>query len=341
MRCLVVGGTGFLGGAITDALARSGHEVVVLTRGTTERELPKGVQAIHADRHAELDDLISEDDFDWAFDTCAFSPDAVVRLLSALGPSLKRYVLISSISAYGTFDRPGLTEVVPVPDASQDDLALVESLTPEQRGSAMAYGASYGPLKRACEKIADEYLGDRVTILRVGLLVGAGDYTDRLTWWVRRIDMARDDRVGVPAPAPPTRPVQLIDVCDAADFALHCATNELGGIWNVTGKPMPLAHLLNAVAKATGSRAELVWVDESALAAAEITPWTDMPLMVPAAPSFRHFLEIDATRARAAGLQARPLTETLGPLVAWDRGRRDQVLKGGLTESQEEALFSR
>ena len=51
MRCLVLGGTGFLGGAITDALAHAGHEVTVLSRGLTPRALPKGTATITAEQY--------------------------------------------------------------------------------------------------------------------------------------------------------------------------------------------------------------------------------------------------------------------------------------------------
>ena len=337
MRCLVVGGTGFLGGAIVDALACAGHDVAVLSRAVTARVVPSSVEAIRCDRHGDLSALAGRA-FDWAFDTCAYAPDAVERLLDALGGDLRRYVLISSFSAYADFSTR-VTETSPVADASAADLAVAGGLAPADRASAFAYGASYGPLKRACERAALDLLGERATALRVGLLVGAGDYTDRLTWWVRRLDLAAGPRVRVPAPGPETRPVQLIDVRDVADFALRCADGGLGGVWNVAGEPMAFARLLESIRAATGSDARIAWVDEAAVAAAGVAPWTDMPLMAPPDPAFRHFLEVDSSRARDAGLVTRPLPDTLGPLVAWDRGRRDAPLRCGMTAAQEAVLL--
>jgi len=337
MRCLVVGGTGFLGGAIVDALAAEGHAVSILSRGGTARDVPAGVEAIRGDRHEDLSAL-ADREFDWAFDTCAYAPDAVEHLLDALGPELRRYVLISSISAYGDFSKPGLTEAEPVPDATDADIAVAADIASEDRASAPAYGASYGPLKRACERAADARSGERATALRVGLLVGAGDYTDRLTWWVRRLDEAKGSRRRVPAPGPETRPVQMIDVRDVAGFALRCANDDLGGIWNVTGRPIPFSRLLDGIVAATGSAAEIVWVRGEAVTAAGIAPWTEMPLMAPTDPAFRHFLEVDTGRAEQAGLITRPLAETLEPLVAWDRDRRDSDLRCGMTEAQEAEL---
>lgn len=179
MRCLVVGGTGFLGGTIADQLSLAGHEVAVLARGVTRRT-GRPVEMLHADRHRDLGALAGRH-FDWVFDTCAFAPEAVTAFLDALDDRLNRYVLVSSISVYCDFSEPDLDENAPVPTATAENLRLAAALPPEERGSAIAYGAAYGPLKRACEIAAQERLGDSATLLRVGLLVGAGDYTDRLT----------------------------------------------------------------------------------------------------------------------------------------------------------------
>jgi len=339
MRCLVVGGTGFLGGAIADALIERGHDVTVLCRGSTARPAPSAVQILHADRFGDLSSL-KLSGFDWVFDTCAFTPDAVEALLTAVGQDTARYVMISSISAYGTFLKPGLSEDEEVPEASTHDLEVAFSIPPENRASAFAYGASYGPLKRACEVRASRLFGDRATSLRVGLLVGAGDYTDRLTWWVRRIDQARGHQRRVAAPAPRQRPIQLIDVRDAAEFAVRCATDDMPGVWNVTGKPGAFSEVLDGVIKVSGAPAELVWVDEEAIHAANVVPWVDFPMMAPSSPNFRYFLEVSTDKAFGAGLKCRPIEETIKPLLDWDRTRREKQLKTGLSSAQEAMLLA-
>ena len=338
---LVVGGTGFLGGAIVDALVGNGHRVAVLSRGATSRSLPEGVEVIKADRHGDLSALRGRS-FDRVFDTCAFTPDAVTSLLDALDGKLGRYVLASTISTYGCYDKPGLTEATEVPVATQDDFARAAAVPLADRASAAAYGPSYGPLKRACEIVAEQRLGSQATALRIGLIVGAGDYTDRLTWWVRRIDEAgRTKSRIVVAPLPTDRPVQVLDVRDAAGFAVLCAEDELGGVWNVNGSVMPLQKLLNEIHASTASQAEIQWISSDAFLAAGANPWTDVPFMTPDVPAFRHFLEVDASRARAAGLQSRPLRETFEDLVIWDRTRRDKELICGLSPEQEESVLEK
>ncbi|MFK7861496.1 MAG: NAD-dependent epimerase/dehydratase family protein [Granulosicoccus sp.] len=180
MRCLVVGGTGLLGGAVADALFAAGHETTILSRCKTTRAQADDMEILCADRHEDLR-VIEDRLFDWIFDSCAYTPDAVYELLDAAGPKLKRYVLISSISVYGSFEKRNLTENESVITANSDDFAIAHDVPSSDRASAFAYGTSYGPLKRACEIAAMERIGNCTTALRVGLLVGAGDYTDRLT----------------------------------------------------------------------------------------------------------------------------------------------------------------
>lgn len=339
MRCLIVGGTGFLGGALTDTIAHAGHEVSVLARGQSVRPLPEGVDIIRADRYEDMSPL-KERHFDWVFDTCAYTPKAVNMLLDALENSFERYVLISSISAYGDFTEPYLTEDQPVPEPNDNDFAVALTIAASERTSAFAYGASYGPLKRGCEIVAEKRLGQRVTALRVGLLVGVHDYTDRLTWWVRRIDEANGKRRSVPAPRPPTRSVQLIDVRDVAHFALQCAEKKLASIWNVTGSPMPLIDLLNAIVRVAKSSADILWIDEQKIVEAGIEPWVDFPLMTPIAPQFQYLFDVDTRRAQTAGLQCRSIDDILIPVLASDREHRELPLKCGLTLEQEALLLA-
>ncbi|MCZ4272422.1 NAD-dependent epimerase/dehydratase family protein [Maritalea porphyrae] len=338
MQCLVVGGTGFLGGAIVDRLAMAGHFVDVLSRGNTQRTCPDNVRFVQADRHSDLSEIKSKQ-YDWVFDTCAFSPDAVDRLLDAVGEDIKRYIFISSLSVYANYETQGLTEEHPCPTATDQELAAIQDIPADKKGSAPAYGSAYGPLKRSCEIAAEKRLADRSTNLRVGLLVGAGDYTDRLGYWVRRIDEAHGNRKRMIAPAPKNRLVQMIDVHDIADFALLCAANGFGGNFNITSSPMRFADLLQVIATKTGSQPEINWVTNSEIVAANISPWTNVPMMPPDSPQFKHFFEVDTSKAIKAGLRCRPLPETLLPLINWDRTRREINLKCGLTQAMEDKLL--
>ena len=335
MKILVVGGTGFLGSAIKQACVAAGDEVFVLSRRSQAEVAMADVEILTCDRHHDLSRLQGHQ-FDLVFDTCAYAPDAVEQLLDALKPFDGRYVFISSASVYGDYSRPRLAEDLEVPRANADHLALASSLPPKDRASATSYGEAYGPLKRECECVAIERLGNRALILRSGLLVGAGDYTDRLTWWLRRLDAGGK----IPIPGPPERPIQLVDVRDAAAFAYRGARRGVHGIYNLTSKPIPMMALLDAAKQVCGSNAELFWLDDEKVRASGIKAWTDIPLWLPAtSDTYRHFFEINVEKAYRAGLQLRPVDETIADIIAWDRGRRAEPMKCGMSKAQEDILL--
>lgn len=335
MQTLVLGGTGFLGSAIAEAAVRAGHDVAVLARGETTRPPPDGARALRGDRHDALD-VLNGEAFDLVFDTCAYTPEAVTSFLEALAAPPTRYALISSASVYGDFAEPFLTETAHAPTATPQDLDVARALPARRRTDADAYGPAYGRLKRACEIAAEAALGDRALLLRAGLLVGAGDPTDRLTWWTRRID----EGGRIPVPTPWNRSVQMIDVRDVAEFAVAAAAAGLSGPYNVTSPDMPFALLLETSIEVARSDAELVWIDERRFWQAEVKPWSDLPLVTPPAHCFRHFLQIDTQKARRDGLACRPIAETLQRLLAWDRANRDRPLACGVSRDQESAVLA-
>jgi 2'-hydroxyisoflavone reductase len=162
-------------------------------------------------------------------------------------------------------------------------------------------------------------------LIRLGLIVGPGDYTDRFTWWVRRADQGGE----LALPAPADRAVQFIDVRDAARFLLHLAETGQGGPFNVTGQPMGLADLIGQMVAVAGSGTQACTRPLSAFLDAGITPWTGLPLVLPDDPAIAGMLQVDTARARTAGLTTRPLQETISAVLDWDRTRRDVALVCG------------
>jgi 2'-hydroxyisoflavone reductase len=329
-QTLVVGGTGFLGAEIVRALHDAGHAVTTLTRRLAPHP---GIASLSADRFGPLDALKGRH-FDHVFDTCAYIPEAVTHLLDALTAPPDRYVMVSSVSAYPDFSTSARAESDEVPTATEDDLAPYRAVPFADRGRVPMNPESYGPLKRACELAATDRLGPAAILLRAGLIVGAGDRSDRLTWWVRRIDQ------GGRIPVPQDRPIQCIDVRDLAGFAVHAAASGASGVFNVTSQPFPLAILLDTTRALSGSDATFVPLSDETLLNAGIGPWMNLPLWLPDTPEYRHFFAVPTLRASAAGLRIRPLADTLQPLLEWDRTRRDIALQCGLTAGQEAALLA-
>ena len=325
MRMLILGGTVFLGRALTDAALSAGHDVVHFNRGRNAAD-PR-VAAIHGDRN-DVDALrraASQGPWDAVFDTSAYIPQALRKSARELEAQTARYVFVSSISVYAG---PGYAESAPVQPAPDP---LPEAWTPE----------TYGGLKAACEAAARELLGDRALIVRPGLIVGPHDRTDRFTWWPHRI--AQGGRVA--APGRPGRGVQFIDVRDLAGWMLKLASGTASGTFNATGlaRPVPMATLLETCREVSGSDARLEWIDEPFLEAMKVAPWKDMPVWLPESdPEAAGSMEVPIERALATGLSFRPLAATIADTLAYSRGfGAAHEWKAGLDAARERELLAR
>jgi len=306
MRLLILGGTLFLGRHIVDSASARGHELTLFNRGRTDPTPLAGVEQIHGDREHDLS-LLADSEWDVVIDTSGYLPRVVAASAELLGGTVDRYVFVSSISAYGTFPRPGLNEdapIAPPPPSGSEDVA-----------------AHYAELKASCERVLDRVLPGRALVIRPGLIVGPHDPTERFTYWVRRL--AGGGRVL--APAAPDQPVQLIDARDLAEWTVLMAEQRSVGVFNATGPawPLTLGPMLERIRSAVGNGAELAWVPEERLAEAGVAPWDELPLWLdlPRNPELRGFLAVDVGRAVAGGLAFRPLEETVADTLAWVRTR--------------------
>ena len=325
MRILILGGTVFLGRALTDAALAAGHEVVHLNRG---RNAPDSrVAAIHGDRN-DVDTLEAagaRGPWDVVFDTSAYLPQVLRRSLTALDAATARHVLVSSISVYTGPDFAESAAVQAAPDP------LPDAMTPE----------TYGGLKAACESAAREMLGERTVIVRPGLIVGPNDRTDRFTWWPHRI--AQGGRVA--APGRPARPVQFIDVRDLAVWMVRLGASTATGTFNATGPaaPVAMATLLETCRDVSGSDARLEWIDEGFLDAMKVAPWKDMPVWLPESdPESAGSMDVPIARAIATGLTFRPLAATVQDTLAYSRGfAPGHEWKAGLDAGRERDLLAR
>jgi 2'-hydroxyisoflavone reductase len=321
MRTLVLGGTIFVGRALTETLLAAGHDVTHFNRGRSGAADPR-VRTIAGDRANEADLASLEGPWDAVFDTCGYLPQVVAKSVARLRDA-RRYVFVSSISVYAG-------------PSCDEDAALLEPpdpLPPERDPE------TYGHCKTGCERVVQQAFGEHATIVRPGLIVGPGDYTDRFTYWVARV--ARGGVVA--APGRPERTVQLIDARDLADFMAQLGTRDVAGVYNATGprEPVTMATLLEKCRAVSGSDARFVWIPEDALAKANVAPWSDMPLWLPEADPIARLMAAPVGRAVSAGLAFRPLEATIADTLAWIRARDPaQAWKAGLTPERERALLA-
>lgn len=322
MNLLIIGGTRFLGRALVDEARALGHTVTLFNRGRSNPGLYPDVEQIHGDREGGLDALGGRR-WDAVIDTCGYVPRVVRASATFLAGSVDHYTFISTMSVYAEPLRPGATEDAPVGVLADD---AVEEIT----------GETYGPLKALCEKAASEAMDGRALLVRSGLIVGPYDPTDRFTYWPVRVARGSE----VLAPESPDYRVQFIDVRDLARWTLQATARRLTGPYNATGPrhPAPLGQVLDLSRQISGSDAEITWVNEAFLTAHEVTPFTEMPLWVPA--EYEGFNAFSIEKAVAAGLTHRPLEDTIRDTLDWAASRpADYVWRGGLPPEREVELL--
>jgi len=324
---LVLGGTSWLGGAVArHALAR-GHRVTCLARGESGNP-PDGVSWVRADRAAAgAYTEVTARDWNVVLDV-SWQPDHVRSALAALAERADHWIYVSSCSVYADDSVPGEAE-----DAA---------LHPAHQGTGVVPVDAYGPAKVACEEAVVAAMGaDHSALARAGLICGYGDRSDRFGYWPARVDRAVD---GEPVLVPPRdAPLQVIDVEDLAAWLVHLAEDRVPGAFNALGAVTTVGAVLDACDAATGRRPSYVEMGDGWLAEHEVNPWMgpeSLPLWLPQ-PEYAGFMTRRNDAARAAGLTLRPVADTVGAALAWERERgleRDR--RAGLTPPHEAELVA-
>jgi 2'-hydroxyisoflavone reductase len=318
MRILVLGGTQFLGRHVVDAALARDHDVTLFNRGRTRPELFPEVEKLHGDRDGDLGALDGRS-FDAVVDTSGYVPRVVQLTLDALG-DVDHYTFVSSVSAYASLAEPA-HEDAPVARLAEE--------TEDYRSEA------YGALKALCEEAVRARFPDAF-VPRPGLIVGPWDPTGRFTYWPQRF--AAGGRVL--APAPPEAAAQVIDARDLAAWIVEAAERRLAGTFNAVAPETTRGELLETCRRVAETDAEIVWVDPEFLVEQEVGEWMELPLWLHD-PAYRAMLETPVGKAVAAGLEPRPLEETVRDTLAWVRGGEAPTdPPAGLAPQKEDAVLA-
>lgn len=326
MKLLMLGGTEFVGRAVTEAALARGWQVTVFHRGT--HAPPEGVTALHGDR-ADAAGLAALETGEWdaVVDTWTGAPAAVRDAARLLADRAGTYAYVSSRSVYA----------YPAPYGLDEDGPLVA-------GSADATESDdYAAAKRGGELAALGAFGDRALLIRAGLIIGPYENIGRLPWWLGRI--ARGG--AVLAPGPRDMALQYIDVRDLAEWTLDALEAGRGGAYNLVSEigHATMGELLESCVKVTGSDAELRWTAPEDVLAAGIEPWTEMPVWLTPGEMRDAMYGADVAKALATGLRCRPVSETVADTWSWLRSiggvapqRPDRPVVGLAEEKEAAAL---
>jgi len=253
MRVIVLGGTWFIGRAVTEALVAAGHTVLVVHRGATEpADLPR-VEHLHAERRAWPDQAAAFAAFtaDAAIDVSAENGDGARSALAAL-PSGIRLIALSSVDVYRAYDS--------LHKGTQTDLV---PLTEESPLRAVRYVD--GPRWENLE-VEEAYLAVGATILRLGAVYGEHDYQHRFEPVLRRVRAGRRE-LPIGTGGFVWSRVYCGDVAQAVLAALHTdrVAGECFNIVEAQASPMRLFY--EQVISAAGACIDLVRVPDQLLPA--------------------------------------------------------------------------
>lgn len=328
MDLLVLGGTRFLGPAVVDAALARGWHVTAASRGQSGRPAA-GAEFVVLNRERDLElTALARRTFDIVVDTWSGAPRIVQANAASLRDRVGSYAYVSTRSVYAQPLFRAADERAPVVEASAD-----------------ADSTNYPADKRGAELAVAQQFPAHHLLLRAGLVLGPREDLGRLPWWLRRIEQGGE----VLAPGPKNLALQYVDVRDLAAFALDAAAAGRSGPYNVVSEPghTTMGALLEACRAATGSDAQLRWVDPAVILDAGIAPWTELPIWLPPDGEDYGLHQGDTALAFAHGLRCRPMTETVADTWAWlcaagpEAGRGVTGRAVGLDPETERQLLAR
>ena len=329
MKLLILGGTAFLGPEIVRHAQKQGHTVTLFNRGKTRKDLFPDVERIVGDRDKDEYGGLEGRTWDAAIDTSANTASWMRKSTEALKGKVGQYVFTSSISVYpmNSFQKPGkdeTAEVLPWPEGTDEKTKDMQL---------------YGNTKARCEAIMMEAFGNRGTVIRPGLIVGAGDYSDRFTYWPVRIDKGGE----ILAPGTPNDFTQFIDARDLGEWCVKVCEDGHHGIYNATGplKPLPMAGLLYGCKAVVSNDATFTWVPEAFLEEQKVGAWMEMPVWVGSSPEMAGFSQVSIDKAVQHGLKFRPLADTVKVTLDWAKNERPKERKwrAGIVPEKEQAVL--
>jgi 2'-hydroxyisoflavone reductase len=331
LRILILGGTGFIGPSqVRYALGR-GHKVTLFNRGRKPKEWPAPVEELVGDRNTGDLKALAGREWDVCIDNPTSLPFWVRDAGQVLQGKVKQYVFISTLSVYASDKDPGQDETAPVATYKGKD-AMKET----QETLRADIEGLYGPLKALSEKEGEKWFPGITTVIRPGLIVGAGDESDRFTYWPVRLGRGGD----VLAPGDGKDPVLFVDARDLAEWTIRTAESRTLGVFNAMGpaSELTMGGMLDGIHGTIGSSARLVWASADFLEQQKVSPWGDMPVWIPATGDTAGANRRRNRKAIAAGLTFRPLAQTVTDTVAWWKtlpAERQGKLRAGITPERE------
>lgn len=289
-QALILGGTRFFGKRLTQNLVVSGWDVTIATRGHTKDPFGDRVKRIHLDRFSResMAGALGEGTWDVVFDQICFAPDDAVDSCELFKDRIGRYVYTSTGSVYTQdAERPYREEMF---DPFTYGI---------KAGRREAY--TYGEGKRLAEAVFFARAPFPVAAMRIPVVVGPDDYTERLASLVSYV------RNGLPFRSPELDlKTGFIHSQEAADFLQWLGEGEMTGPFNAAASGcMQMGELIHLIEDVVGKKA---WIYPLADADAPLSGSSCM----------------DTSKARTAGFDFSVLRQWL-PLLIQEHSRSHRL----------------
>ncbi len=282
MKALIIGGTRYFGKRLALSFLSQGHELYVMSRTDLPAELARA-HHFKMDRSdlSAMQKIFTTHTFDVVFDQVCYAPNEAHALNELLQNTNTRHVHTSTTSIY------------------ERDGELIENqfdprTAPVKMGERSDF--SYGEGKRMCEAVLFQGGRANVTAMRIPVVFGPDDYTERLLNLVRRI------KAGAPIVVPnPQAQFSLVHAADAARALEWLATCSLCEPINIASpEPLTIGELIGLIERTVNNKANLISVgpDEAHNLLAD-----------------KHSRFSQVTKAKAHGFEAQPLDSWLPALV--------------------------
>ena len=301
MRIMVLGGTKFIGRAVTEELHRRNHDVLVVHRGEHEPDAWVDVEHLHIDRRALPAADVRAFDPDVVVDTCAMSRPDAEQAVHAI-PASTRCVVLSSMDvyeAYGQLLSGRASQAVPLTEDSP------------LRSSRFPYRGRYEGMEDYEKLDVEEIYRSRgAVVCRLPVVFGPHDDQQREAFILRRVRAGRDR---IPF-GPGTWLWSRLHVGDAAcGIAAAAETSAMeDDVLNIgPSTTMTVRQWAKAILSSSGADATLINVPEASLPA---DLWLSGVIG-------QHLLA-DSSKARAClGWQDRDTREAVADSVQWHLAR--------------------
>lgn len=293
MRCLVVGGAGFIGTAACRELMRRGVETVAA--GRTPRPFGTFTSHVVLDRRdpEQLAGVLDRVHPDVVLDLAAYQPSDVQAVTDRFRGG--RYVFVSTGVYPDLHGRP----------AREEDFVPLEGPVPRET-------LPYRDGKRWCETVLARAQGFPWVSIRPPAVFGAEDHTLRIAAYIQRVED------GGPVLVPEESWRRQAGLAWVRDVGYACALacnlgRPAAGAYNVAFEEVSLGDLIESIGRAVGRPAEPVPV-----------PYDELPEGAsPYGPDPARPAGYDLSRARRElGFTPSALEDALAETLAWYRVRR-------------------